>query len=434
MSRKLKCFVVAPIGETGSQIRRDSDDLLDLIIKPSVEMFNIEVIRGDHRNESGQIDVDVIKLVQESELCIVDLSYENVNVYYELGRRDECGKPVILLKSSASGSLPVDIATRRYIEFNLDDRRALVATRDKIKEAVQGFIDEGMEATKGTSLYAISETIERIDRNLARLLEKEQSRKHDTFAVEDNEEWENEDPHTLFKVALLKKNVPMAEYAMSKLIYMIDEITFFDFVVEQVAAMGSNKAGRLLIDNVERFVDMNIELKKKTDYIKYLVTYLNKSNEESQHLDIIEPIALRILNEDGHVPATVYNQLNRLYYGAFCTTDNELFLDKAIMYVEMAQNSEETPEYFYAYNLATCYAAKRSITNNSEEKLEYLHAACEYACKAVEIDKGEHDEDHIVLACKLLYELQDPKWLELLELLKRVSPNRALLLSRELKR
>lgn len=433
MSKKLKCFVVAPIGETGSQVRQDSDDLLDLIIKPSVEMFNIEVIRGDHRNESGQIDVDVIKLVQESELCIVDLSYENVNVYYELGRRDECGKPVILLKSSASGSLPVDIATRRYIEFNLDDRRALVTTRDKIKEAVQGFIDEGMETTKGTSLYAISETIERIDRNLARLLEKEQSRKRDEFVVEDNEEWENEDPHTLFKVAMLKNNVPMAEYAMSKLVYMYDEITFFDYVVEQTAGLGSKKAGQLLIDNVERFVDMNINLKKKTDYIKYLVTYLNKSNEESRYIDLIEPIALRILNEEGNVPATVYNQLNRLYYGAFCTTENEQFLDKAIMYVELAQNSEETPEYFYAYNLATCYAAKWKITRNAEEKMNYLHAACEYACRAVDMDEEDHDEDHLTLACRLLHELQEPKWLDLLDLLKHVSPNRALLLGRELK-
>ncbi|MDE6339490.1 MAG: hypothetical protein K2K97_06860, partial [Muribaculaceae bacterium] len=109
MANKLTCFVIAPIGETGSEIRQDSDDLLDLVIKPALEVFNMDVIRGDHRNESGQIDVDVIKLVQESDLCIVDLTHENVNVFYELGRRDETGKPTILLKSSKSKNLPVDI-------------------------------------------------------------------------------------------------------------------------------------------------------------------------------------------------------------------------------------------------------------------------------------------------------------------------------------
>lgn len=429
MSKKLTCFVIAPIGETGSQIRQDSDDLLDLIIKPALEVFGIDVIRGDHRNESGQIDIDVIKLVQESDLCIVDLSIENVNVYYEMGRRDECGKPILLLKSSMSSNLPADIATRRYIEFNLDDRRAIISARDKIKEAVQVFKDEGMEKSKGTSLYSISEKIDRIDRNLARLVEKEH------FAIRGGnapEEWDNENPQTLFRVALLKKNIPMAEFAMEKLYYSMEESSFYDLIVERVALLGSRKAGQMLIDNAQHFMDSTSDTQKKVEYLGCLVSYLNKTDQESSYLAIIEPIALGINNEDGDIPHAVYNQLNRLYYGAYITTNDTYLLDQSLAYVEKAIKLEPTEGSYY-YNLTLCYESKADNAKDEDEELQMIQVACDNIYKAVKLDGDEYDEDHLVLACRLFHRAQDATWLEYLDVLSRVSPNRAILLKQSLK-
>ena len=46
---KYTCFVISPIGQMGTQIRQDADDLLELIIEPALEIYDFKVIRGDHR-------------------------------------------------------------------------------------------------------------------------------------------------------------------------------------------------------------------------------------------------------------------------------------------------------------------------------------------------------------------------------------------------
>lgn len=427
MADTLTCFVIAPIGEVGSQIRQDSDDLLDLIIKPALEVFNMDVIRGDHRNESGQIDVDVIKLVQESDLCIVDLTIENVNVYYELGRRDETGKPVILLKSSKSKNLPVDIATRRYIEFDLDDRRALIVSRDKVKEAVQGYIDKGMERSKGTSLFAISEKIDRIERNISRILDASSNPFIST--ADPNVE---EDPETIFRVALIQRNIPMAEAAMSKLQYSMDKITFYDYIVEQVAALGSHKAGEMLINYFESFMDLVDDVNKKIEYFACLVTYLNRSDQESNYIDRIKPIILNIRDEENCIPSEIFNQLNRLHYGIYISTKNEFHLNEAITYLKKAiEASSVKPSYYY--NLASCCKSKADVCLSDEEKQNAIQSACKYIREALELSAPNFDEDHLALACRLFHMTDNPEWCDYLELLREISPNKAMLLKRDLK-
>lgn len=76
MARK-KCFVISPIGPAGSDIRRNADDVLELIIEPAVGPFDFDVIRADRLTTSSMITADIISLVQESELCIVDLTGSN---------------------------------------------------------------------------------------------------------------------------------------------------------------------------------------------------------------------------------------------------------------------------------------------------------------------------------------------------------------------
>ena len=428
MGNKLSCFVIAPIGETGSKIRQDSDDLLGLIIKPALEVFGIDVIRGDHRNETGQIDVDVIQLVQESDLCIADISLQNANVYYELGRRDESGKPLILLKSTSSQSLPVDIATRRYIEYNLDDRKSLISARDQIKDSIQSYVDAGMEKSKGTSLYAISEKIDRIERCLARLLDMQQ----ETFSHPQIEDMSDDDPITGLKVAILHRNVPAAEHYMDILQYRLDELTFYDFVVEQVAALGSRKAGEKLIEHMDLFMDKQGDYHQKIEYLGYLIQYLNISNQESTYIEQVERTALRIKDEDNNIPPQVFNQLSRLYHGLFVIQNDESLLDKAISYIEKAISLSDNVAGPYYYNLAMCYQAKADLSTGLSAT-EYLNMACDSIGKAVELDGDDHDVDHLELACRLYHRMDDGKWHDYMDLLKKESPNHYTLLLNEFK-
>lgn len=103
---KYNCFVISPIGKEGTDIYQDYKDLLDLIIIPALEVYDMKVMRGDHAITEDKIDTSVIKNIQDADICICDITEPNPNVYYELGRRDETGKPVMLLKRKGSPSSP----------------------------------------------------------------------------------------------------------------------------------------------------------------------------------------------------------------------------------------------------------------------------------------------------------------------------------------
>ncbi len=96
MSKKT-CFVISPIGEDGSDVRQFADDIFELLIQPALKTFNFEIVRADKIPHASTITSDIIQLVQNAELCIIDLTNHNPNVFYECGRRHETGKPFIQL-------------------------------------------------------------------------------------------------------------------------------------------------------------------------------------------------------------------------------------------------------------------------------------------------------------------------------------------------
>ena len=425
MSEQLICFFVSPFGKLDSDERKNSDNLMDLIIKPALDVFQIKVIRGDEIIDTGRVDTDVVKFIQESELCIVDLSIENVNVYYELGRRDETGKPTILLNPKTDRVLPVDIRNRKYTTYDWQDLSTLVSAKKEIQAAVQSFIDSGMEKTKGTSLFAINEKIDRIERNIARLMDSP----HAGSKIGIDELDEKEDPRTLFKFAMMQRNIPLAEKAMEKLEYSMDKIQFYDYIVEQVAALGSRKAGEMLIEYADTFMDSVQDNQKQIEYLGCLVTYLNRTDQEQKYVDKIERIALSIKDSDNKVPDGIFNQLSRLHHGIYETTKDETHLDKAIDYLNkaIAANPDEASYY---YNVAKCYEAK---AEGHDENDEFIWIACENVSKAVEMGGENYADDHLSLACRLFYRINDPKWKDYLDMLEKVSPARAYIIKHELK-
>lgn len=140
------CFVISPIWKEGTELYQRYKDLLELIIIPALERYDgLEVIRGDHCIREAKIDTSVIEKVQNADLCICDITEPNPNVFYELGRRDETGKPILLLKQAESGELPVDIATRRYVKYNWD-ARSVHETQKQIRAFVEPLLEKGFPA------------------------------------------------------------------------------------------------------------------------------------------------------------------------------------------------------------------------------------------------------------------------------------------------
>lgn len=86
------CFVISPIGERDSEIRKHADNLIRRIILPSLSGLNFQTIRVDLSFANSRISDEIVTLIKNSELCIVDSAGYNPNVMYELGRRHQTSK------------------------------------------------------------------------------------------------------------------------------------------------------------------------------------------------------------------------------------------------------------------------------------------------------------------------------------------------------
>lgn len=423
-NKKYTCFVISPIGEPGTQTRTDADDLLELVIEPAMKEFGFSVIRGDHSHEANRIDEEVIKWVQDADLCICNLSEMNVNVYYELGRRDETGKPVFLLKSVNTPKLPVDIGTRRCIEYDLDNRHGARDAINQLQSFVRPLLENAFSSsTKAASLSEIADGLQRLERKIDRAISSIRTSENIIAPVDIDEN--SEDPVDTFQLALRQRNLQMAEHAMAMLKYRMEKIRYLDLVVEQVAAMGSHIAGNILIESAQEFFDSDVSDIKKSEYLGCLVSYALKCDREADVRDDVESMARHILNLPDASPDAMkqaHNQLNRLYYGIYSSTHEEVWLQMAL--AELDKAIAISPEAFLYFNKAVCF-----------KNLNDYESAAVAVEKCMEISETEQhwDPDHVELACEMYHKTGNSKLSDAFELLKKLSPVKAQLFARNMR-
>jgi len=125
------CFVIAPIGKEGSDVRVRSDQVLKHIIKPAANDCGYETVRADQISEPGLITSQVIQHVVEDPLVIADLTGWNPNVFYELSLRHALKKPVVQI-IHATETIPFDIAASRTIHVDHHDLDSAARAREEI--------------------------------------------------------------------------------------------------------------------------------------------------------------------------------------------------------------------------------------------------------------------------------------------------------------
>lgn len=134
MDNDKTCFVICPIGDAGSEIRKWSDMTFKYIIKPVAEHFGYNSKRADHIMESGVITSQVIEQLIDSSLVIADLTNNNPNVYYELAIRHFTQKPYVQMMKCGQ-KIPFDVNVMRTIFFdNADLDLADVAKKELCKQ------------------------------------------------------------------------------------------------------------------------------------------------------------------------------------------------------------------------------------------------------------------------------------------------------------
>lgn len=129
--KKKTCFVVTPIGDDSSDIRRHIDGIIDQAIIPAIgEKYDIKVAHREF--EIGSINDRVVKSVYESDLVIANLTGTNPNVMYELAVRYSFGKPVIVIAEMGT-KLPFDVIDENTA-FYINDPAGAAELRKKIIE------------------------------------------------------------------------------------------------------------------------------------------------------------------------------------------------------------------------------------------------------------------------------------------------------------
>lgn len=142
-----KCFVVSPIGDAGSDIRKNADQLYQHIIKPVCEKCGFEAKRVDDFNTSDSITQDILDALNEYDLVIADLTGHNPNVFFEIGYRTKSQKPIIHLKRKGE-TLPFDVSAIRTFEYDLTDLDMVTATKERLEQVIMNFKYDSIKERK----------------------------------------------------------------------------------------------------------------------------------------------------------------------------------------------------------------------------------------------------------------------------------------------
>jgi len=113
------CFVISPIGKTGSDEYKNFKEVLDYVIKPAAKNsgFKLKVIRADDIERAGSFIKDILQNLLDSFVVIADLTGKNPNVFYELGVRHSLSSRTILIAQSLE-DIPSDLREYRTVIYD----------------------------------------------------------------------------------------------------------------------------------------------------------------------------------------------------------------------------------------------------------------------------------------------------------------------------
>ena len=152
---KKNCFIIAPIGDEGSEERHRSDNILKYVISPALEKCDYKAIRADKISNPGIITSQIIEHLIDDSLVIADLTGQNPNVYYELAIRHFTNKPFIQI-IEYDENIPFDIAGLRTINFDYRDLESVDKCKTEIINQIHS-IEEKPNQVETPVSFAINQ-------------------------------------------------------------------------------------------------------------------------------------------------------------------------------------------------------------------------------------------------------------------------------------
>ncbi len=146
------CFVISPIGEPNTSVRKRSDQILKHLVAPACKASGYnEPLRSDKIDESGMITSQIVQHLIDDALVVADLTDHNPNVFYELAIRHSFRRPVIQL-IQAGQRVPFDVHNLRTVIVDVQDPDVLERAREELITHMQLFRDGRTEAESPVSV------------------------------------------------------------------------------------------------------------------------------------------------------------------------------------------------------------------------------------------------------------------------------------------
>lgn len=113
---KGEVFVIQPIGQEDTPVRKRADTITNYIISPVAKDMGLKtpVGRADRDPTPGPITSKLLRSILDARIVVADLTGWNPNVFYELCFAHSFGKPVVILVDKAE-HLPFDTKNERAI-------------------------------------------------------------------------------------------------------------------------------------------------------------------------------------------------------------------------------------------------------------------------------------------------------------------------------
>lgn len=360
------CFVISPIGEKDSTIRKHADAFLQLLVEPALSEFGFSIVRADQIASSSIITNDIVEYVQQAQLCLVDLTFHNPNVFYECGRRHENGKPTIQLIKEGE-KLPFDVAGIRTISYNLETPWSVLESVKQIKEFVRNIEinDAYGEKSSGASLTLIAQTLNRIERKL--------DSKNTIYTRTTSPDVSTFDlltihPSSAFDKAFKSGNMEATKLVVRRL-KMLPDLTNYYSALFILCQFGDVDSKNILIEVLDNYTKEEISEENLIIIFNGLKHYYSNSDLEGEALEELKSIYDRFfINEMKINNQTLAFIYYTKYYFENTIEDYKSALKSALKATELEPNDSD-----YWRNLADVYSELNKNNEASEAYINYFN-------------------------------------------------------------
>lgn len=413
------CFFISPIGSKyGDEHQRElyehSNTVLNFLILPALRTYGFQgenVIRADHEATPGHITESIEKHLREDDLCIVDLTGLNANVMYEYGVRVGIGKPVIPITADDPSKIPFDVKDIRTMQYEIETVKGLMDSQNSLGRMVANYVNAGFQPKAGTGSYVeLSERLQNIERLLAEFGSSNTSIQTDENAGNVAEIIRKTGgPYRAFNYSLRTRDVQLGEQLMPRLKASLSQEKYIDLVLAQLSALGSKKAAEEM-KQLWPYIISHLSLKQQYEEIGSYISYCNRADLEIEELVFIteelskldERITASDLDDGAkkELRAGVYNQTNRVHYGAYATANRD---SDTIVHEEWLQIAIDSlkkavalvpDDASYHYNLAMCL----DRAGQTEEAKKEIDLCLKYS---------KNESDHLTLAYRIFVRAGD---------------------------